>query len=151
MKNRYPLDGTLLQALCSAALLAPALRLIPGQAAHCAGRVCWASVLAAAPFILLDIWFLSAFLKNREPGEGLREMLARALGPVFGALVTGIFAAWMLFYCGFIRAPARIASFPRCTPTAVPCSFPPPWRFAVCRRRWGGQRPCAGCPRSCCR
>lgn len=102
MKNRYPLDGTLLQALCSAALLAPALRLIPGQAAHCAGRVCWASVLAAAPFILLDIWFLSAFLKNREPGEGLREMLARALGPVFGALVTGIFAAWMLFYCGFI-------------------------------------------------
>jgi hypothetical protein len=102
MKNRYPLTGTLSQTLCAAALMAPALRLVPGQAARYALRACWVSVLAAVPFILLDIWFLSAFLKNRAPGEGLREMLLRALGPVFGWAVSAVFCLWMLFYCAFI-------------------------------------------------
>jgi spore germination protein KB len=102
MKKSAALDGTLPQALCAAALMAPALRLVPRRAAFFAGSECWLSPLAAVPFILLDVWFLGGFLKNRRAGEGLGEMLTRALGPVFGTGAVLLFSAWMLFYCGFI-------------------------------------------------
>lgn len=91
----------LLRTLTITALMAPALRLLPGRSAQLAGSACWLSVLAAAPALVLTAWFLSEFLKNRGPGEGLAELLRRALGGAGGA-VTVLLSLWLLFYCGFI-------------------------------------------------
>lgn len=124
-QDRSPMDGTLLPNLFAAALLAPALRLIPRRTAYFAGRACWVSIPTAIPFILLDIWFLTAFMKNRRPGEGLREMMFRALGPVFGAGACAVFAAWMVFYCGFILR----SGSERFVSTIYPSSHP--WFFVA--------------------
>ena len=93
--------SSLLRTLTITALMAPALRLLPGRSAQLAGSACWLSVLAAAPALVLTAWFLSEFLKNRGPGEGLAELLRRALGGAGGA-VTVLLSLWLLFYCGFI-------------------------------------------------
>jgi spore germination protein KB len=114
-----------LRSLCSVALLAPALRLIPAQTARLAGDACWLSILAAVPVILLDIWFLSAFMKCRAPGEGMSELLARALGPAAGGAAAGAFSLWLLFYCGFILR----SGADRFISTVYPSSRP--WVFSA--------------------
>lgn len=112
-----------LRAMCSMALLAPALRLIPGRAAAYSGGACWLSMAAAAPFILLDIWFLSAFMKNRAPGEGMSELLCRALGNAAGSAVSALFSLWFIFYCGFILRSGADRFISTVYPSSAPWVF----------------------------
>ena len=91
-----------LMALAFVFSLAPMMRLIPRQNAAEAGSGSWLTPLAALPFIIMYILFLSAFLKNRHAGEGMGEMIKRAAGNVFGGIVLFLVACNAIFYCGFI-------------------------------------------------
>ena len=66
MDARYQQNQRL--ALCTAALLTPALRLHPAIPAQLAGRAAWLSPLAALPVLLLYGRFLRALL-SRKPGN----------------------------------------------------------------------------------
>lgn len=100
MKHAY--NRRQLLALAFVFSLAPMIRLIPKFCADPAGSGCWLCPIIALPFILLYIFFLSAFLKNRRNGEGMGEMIKRSMGNLFGSAVLVLIAANALFYCGFI-------------------------------------------------
>ena len=99
--NNYSFSRRQLSATCSVFFLAPALRLIPQGAARLAGRAAWVSVPLALPCILLYIWFLRAFLSQRQSGEGIAELTQRALGRRAGRTVLIVFALWFMLYGGF--------------------------------------------------
>ena len=58
MNHSDPFPQRQLRSLCTAALLSPILRLIPGSAAPLAGRAAWAGPLAALPLLLAYGWLL---------------------------------------------------------------------------------------------
>ena len=89
-------------ALCTVIVLVPALRLFPPVATQFAGRAAWLSAPAALFPVLLYILFLDDFMARRMEGEGLAELLMRALGPVAGKIALGFSALWFLFYGGFM-------------------------------------------------
>lgn len=100
MKLNY--DRRQLMALIFVSSLAPAVRLIPKFNAQTAGSASWVAPIVALPFLVLYVWFLSAFLAERRSGEGLGEMIMRTNGRVFGSVVLGGTAAFLIFCCGFI-------------------------------------------------
>ncbi|MCD8117777.1 MAG: GerAB/ArcD/ProY family transporter [Oscillospiraceae bacterium] len=89
-------------AVISTALLSPLMRLEPRLSAQAAGRGAFLSVIPA----FLVLWALAALMgaysRHMRPGEGMAGLLMRWLGPVWGRAVLLIFAAWFLFYAGFI-------------------------------------------------
>lgn len=91
-----------LRALSFTALLAPALRLIPGWNADAAGSAAWLSPIAALPALLALAALTALCMKNRRPGEGLGSMLRRALGKRAGGALLLLWAAWLAFYAGFL-------------------------------------------------
>ena len=91
-----------LTALAFVFSLAPMMRLIPKQSAAAAQSGSWLTPAVAFPFIILYIVFLACFLKNRKAGEGMGEMIKRAMGKVAGGIVLVLIACNALFYCGFI-------------------------------------------------
>ncbi len=103
-------------------LLSPLLRLLPQTAVELAGRGAWLSVVPAALPLLVLGAILSSFRTCMRPGEGLGGLLLRWLGPVMGRVVLVLYAAWFLFYGGFIlRSGAdRLAAtiYPGSGPTA---------------------------------
>ena len=103
-------------------LLSPLLRLLPQTAVELAGRGAWLSVLPAAVPLLVLGAILASFRAHMRPGEGLGGLILRWLGPVFGRIVLVLYAAWFLFYGGFIlRSGAdRLAAtiYPGSGPTA---------------------------------
>ena len=106
MDARYQQNQRL--ALCTAALLTPALRLHPAIPAQLAGRAAWLSPLAALPVLLLYGRFLRALLSRRQKGEALPELLLRTLPGRAGKAVLLVLSAWLLLYAGFtLRAGAQ--------------------------------------------
>ena len=95
-------DRRQLMALIFVSSLAPAVRLIPKFNTQAAGSAGWLSPLVALPFLVLYVWFLSAFLAERHSGEGLGEMIMRTNGRVLGSVVLGGMAAFLIFCCGCI-------------------------------------------------
>lgn len=91
-----------LMALAFVFSLAPMMRLLPKYCADSAKSGSWLTPLIALPFILLYIFFLTAFLKDRSSGEGMGEMILRGAGSVAGGAALVLIAANALFYCGFI-------------------------------------------------
>ena len=101
-------------------LLSPFMRLLPQAAVKTAGRGAWLSALPAALPLLALAYLLASFRRHMRPGEGMGGLLRRWLGPVLGRLVLCVFAAWFLFYAGFIlRSGAE-----RLTATIYPSSEP---------------------------
>ncbi|MBR5343828.1 MAG: GerAB/ArcD/ProY family transporter [Oscillospiraceae bacterium] len=98
-RDSYSL-GQLL-ALCSAAALTPALRLLPSQTAALAGRGAWLSVLLALPAAAAYGAFLWLFLRRRRAGESLAALWRRAAGERFGALLLALCGLWLAFYAAF--------------------------------------------------
>lgn len=99
---KYAYNRRQLLALAFVFSLAPMIRLIPKYCADPAGSGCWLTPVIALPFILLYIFFISAFLKNRHDGEGMGEMIKRSMGSAVGNIVLVLIAANALFYGGFI-------------------------------------------------
>lgn len=83
-------------------LLSPLLRLLPQTAVTLAGKGAWLSPLAALVPVLLLAWLLESFRRHMRPGEGMAGLLLRWLGPAAGRAVLALYAAWFLFYGGFI-------------------------------------------------
>ena len=96
MKFKDSFDRGQLIALCTVIVLVPALRLFPSVATQFAGRAAWLSAPAALFPVLLYILFLDDLMERRMEGEGLAELLMRALGPVAGKIALGFSALWFL-------------------------------------------------------
>ena len=62
-----------LLALLFAALLAPAIGVLPSQTAALAGEAGWLSALAALPVLLGLCWVLFALLRPAGEGAGLAQ------------------------------------------------------------------------------
>ncbi len=89
-------------AIATISLFSPATRQLPRAAVKLAGNAAWlAPVAALIPCILLCTLFIK-FVSTRRENEGLADIFLRCLGPFFGRIVIFIFAAWTIFYAGFI-------------------------------------------------
>ncbi len=88
--------------LCSLAVLSPLLRLVPQETAAYAGNVSWLCAAAAYGPLLLFGLLLNAMLRARRPGEGMGELILRALGPVFGRGLLAVYALCFLLYAAFL-------------------------------------------------
>lgn len=95
-------DRRQLMALIFVSSLAPAVRLMPKFNAQTAGSAGWLAPLVALPFLIIYVWFLSAFMAKRKSGEGLGELIMRTNGKAFGSFVLCATAAFLIFCCGFI-------------------------------------------------
>ncbi len=87
--------------MCLSAL-SVALRLVPGPATQVAGRHSWLAPLIALPLILLLQIIIAALLNKRKVGEGILELLPRALGAHLGSLFSILYCIWLILYGGFI-------------------------------------------------
>ena len=90
-------------ALTFAALLSPAIRVLPGRTAQIAGEGGWLATLAALPALLALCWALCALLKGRGLGRAVLDIL----GPVAGRLVLALCLAWGAF---LLAANVRLAA-----------------------------------------
>ena len=76
--------------------------LLPQTAVALAGRGAWLAPLPALLPVLLLALILESFRRHMRPGEGMGGLLLRWLGPAAGRAVLALYAAWFLFYGGFI-------------------------------------------------
>ena len=109
-----------LLALGTVAVLSPALRLYPAASVRLAGRGAWLSALCCVPPLLLYAWVYCRFLAARREGEGLAELMLRALGEKPGRAALLLYGLWLLLYAGFVLRTAAerfvVALFPRSGP-----------------------------------
>ena len=106
-------------AMCMA--LSSVLSLIKLWPMPMGGSVTPASMLP----LLLFAWMLEGILHRGRPGEGIGEITLRALGPVAGRVLLGVYALWFLLYSAFaLRIGAE-----RFIETVFPLSRP--WPFVV--------------------
>ena len=109
------------------AVLAPMLRLLPRAAVLAAGRWAWLTAAAALPLLFLLALLMGSLRRGLRPGEGAAALFLRAFGPVLGRVFLALYAAWFLFYAGFIlRAGAE-----RLTAAAYRHSGPEPFLLAT--------------------
>ena len=92
-----------LLTLTFAALLSPAIRILPGRTAEIAGEGGWLAAVAALPVLLGLCWVLFALLK----GKGLGQTALEVLGPVLGRVVMALYLLWGLF---LLAANARLVA-----------------------------------------
>lgn len=94
-----------LLTLTFAALLSPAIRILPGRTARIAGEGGWLAALAALPVLLALCWVVYALLQKGNGGLG--EAALTTLGPVLGRAVVGFYLVWGLF---LLAANARLVA-----------------------------------------
>ena len=85
-----------LLALLFAALLSPAVQLLPRSSATLAGEAGWLSALAALPVYLLLCWLVLRLLGRFPEGTGLAEAFQRTLGAPLGKGLTLLYLLWGL-------------------------------------------------------
>ncbi len=100
--NRDLIARRQLMTLAFVSMLSPVIRQIPRSMVAEAGAVSWAGALLAIPLIALLALFLRAFLRKREPGEGMADQICKALGPRPGRAAVLIYMLWLLFYGGVV-------------------------------------------------
>ena len=101
--DRDRVSARQLITLTFAALLSPAIRVLPGRTAQLAGEGGWLAALAALPAALGLCWVLSALLKGRGLGQAALDIL----GPVAGRAVLGLYLLWGVF---LLAANARLVA-----------------------------------------
>lgn len=120
MDDRKTISRAQLLALGGAAALSPALRLYPAASSAIAGRAAWLSALCCLPVLLIYAWVFCRLAAARRAGEGMGELLLRALGNTIGKAVLLLYGLWLLLYAGFVlrAAAARftVALFPQSDP-----------------------------------
>lgn len=94
-----------LLTLTFAALLSPAIRVLPGRTARIAGEGGWLAALAALPVLLGLCWVL--FFLLRGESTGLAQTALAVLGPVGGRAVVGGYLIWGVF---LLAANARLVA-----------------------------------------
>lgn len=80
-----------LTAAAWAAVLAPAVGMLPGATARIAGEGAWLAPLVALPAVLL-----LGYVLGRLARQGLTQAFLRLLGPVAGRVLTIIYMVWAL-------------------------------------------------------
>ncbi|MBR6259374.1 MAG: GerAB/ArcD/ProY family transporter [Oscillospiraceae bacterium] len=102
MEKRDKMTARQLRVLTGLSLLSPMIRQLSDVPTRLAGRASWLCPLfAAVPAVLYTI-LLGWFLSSRREGEGLGELFCRSVGSFPGKLVSSLFGAWDVFYCGFL-------------------------------------------------
>lgn len=89
-------------AAAFAALLSPLLRVLPQAAVKLAGGGAWLSVVFAVPALALLAAVMGSLRRRLLPGESAAGLMLRVYGPVFGRLALALYAAWFLFYAGYV-------------------------------------------------
>lgn len=85
-----------------AALLSPLMRVLPLSSTALAGKASWLCVVPAFLVLLLLTSLMNSLRRQTRPGEGMADVILRFFGPVLGRLLLVLYAAWFLFYAGFI-------------------------------------------------
>ena len=101
---RDQISARQLRMLLFAALLSPAIQVLPGQTAALAGRSAWLSALPALPLLLVLCLAMNSLNRAAPPEGGLAEVIRQALGPVLGR---GVLAAYLLWGIILLGADAR--------------------------------------------
>lgn len=139
MKKKKEFDRRALFALGTVIALAPALRLLPTQTVSLAGRGAWLSSLAALPVLLIYALFLEKFMEKRDEGEGLSELIYRALGKKAGAVLLILMSAWFILYAGFVLRTGSdrliVTVYPASSPALFTLVMTLPVLFAASGRR----------------
>ena len=89
-----------LLSLLFAALLAPAIGVLPARTAALAGEAGWLSALAALPALLAALWMLAALLGPAGEGAGLAQVTERVLGRALGRGVLFLCLVWGVLLLG---------------------------------------------------
>ena len=89
-------------ALSFVCLFSPMIRRQPGTMVRQAGGAAYLALIPTFAAMMLLLWFMSVLLRTRRPGHGLGEIVLDALGPVFGRAVLAMYAAWFVYYAGFL-------------------------------------------------
>lgn len=97
-------------AMLFCALLAPLVRIIPGNPAGSAGTAGVLTPLAALPLALLAAWWIGSGLRRTE--GGLAALYRTAFGEVGGRAACGVSALviWLLLCCGLRLCGERFVS-----------------------------------------
>ncbi len=102
MEKRDKMSARQLRVLTGISLLSPMIRQLSDMPARLAGQASWLCPLfAAVPAVLYTI-LLSWFLRSRREGEGLCQLFCRSVGDFPGKLISSLFGAWSVFYCGVL-------------------------------------------------
>ncbi len=105
------------------ALLSPMMRVLPRATAILAGKWAWLSVLPAVPVLLALAALMASLRRSMAPGEGSAQLFLRVFGRVLGRVLLAVYAAWFLFYAGFILR----SGADRLTATVYPHGGPGPF------------------------
>lgn len=111
-----------LMVLLFAALLSPAIRVLPARTAEIAGRAGWLSALVALPVILGLCWVLWRLIRPQEAGTGLGGALERAWGGALGRILLMAYLLWglvLLAVSGRLYAQRLLSTGYRNTPLAL--------------------------------
>lgn len=100
-----PISRRQLLTLTFAALLSPAVRVLPAETARRAGEAGWLSALAALPVVLALCWVLRALL--RSAGGDMTLAIRQAAGGALGKVVIALYLLWGLF---LLAANARLVA-----------------------------------------
>lgn len=99
-----PFSASRWQQLCLGflCLLSLIIRMLPRQAAICAGPYAWMSaLLSIVPLALIFLLSDRAF-KNAGPEEGFAQLFIRSLGPGAGRGAVLLFTAWLILYLSLV-------------------------------------------------
>lgn len=86
-----------LLTLTFAALLSPAIQLLPGSTARRAGAAGWLATLAALPVLLGLCWLLWRLFRGGPDGGGLPNTAQQLLGPALGRVFCLLYFLWGLY------------------------------------------------------
>ena len=102
MKQDKAISENQLAAAAFVLMLSPALRLFPSAAAALAGRGAWLSALLSFFPAAAYLYLACRAASLRRQGEGLCELLARAVPGRGGRMALGLLTLWLVCYAGFV-------------------------------------------------
>ena len=100
MRKADEISQRQLLSMLFAGLLSPMIRFLPGTPVSSAGAAAWLSPVFAVLPSVLYVLFISEFLKNRLPGEGMGRMFERSIGRAAGKICALVFGIWVILYAG---------------------------------------------------
>lgn len=91
-----------MKSLMFVSLLSPIIRLFPKSSVDIGGKAVWLSPLLALPVVLVIYVVIEKIMKKAAPGEGLADMIIKAIGKTAGKGVLVLITLWLIFYTGFV-------------------------------------------------
>lgn len=95
-------------AVLFTAMLSPLLRVLPRAPVLIAGKAAWLCMFPAAVVLFLLSLLMNSLRRSLCDGEGMADLILRALGPTPGRILLSLYAIWFMLYAGFtLRAGAQ--------------------------------------------